>query len=732
MATIKNAITMQDRMSPVLNKMFKAMQSNLELMKQMDKASNKGITGKAFKQAKKDIDSANNALIKMQNNLRKSKQEADGLGNSFKGLSSGGLGLLNVNAAIGIAQTMKNIAQSATNYLDTMTLTKARLDMINDGTQTTLALQDKIMVSADRARMSYKAMGDNVARLNMLAKDQFKSNDEAIAFVETLNKMFVVSGASAEESTSAMYQLSQAMAAGKLQGDEFRSIMENAPMLADAIAKQVGKSKGELKELSSEGLITADIIKNAMFNYADEVEEKFSKMPMTFGQKMQQVSNKMMKKLEPVSNKFSEWLNNDKGSRFFDGLTDGVTVLANVAMVALEGISNGIGWVQDNIQYLLPFIVALGATMVGSAAISAVAWTIANFPLLVLVGTIGLIIGVLFELGITFQQIFNVIMSVLEMVFPLLMAIGTVALVLLIQKVWALIIETLAWAAANALVHWQFVLIVAIIALVIYILMQLGVTFDQVIGFIVGLLYSLAAIAYNVGVDMINPFIIAANFIGNLFIDPIAAVKMLFLDMAEFVVSKIAWVAKALEDLVNLIPGVEINISSGLDEISNMIKAAKDNVEKESGVKQAKTLEHKDVGGAFGKGYKTGSDFVNNFGNGLGGLNDLFNKNKLDKFNPNSISLPSASSFGNNSIDKVGEVGKIKGDVSITDEDIKLLKDIAATKFINSYTTLRPDMKVEFSGPINETADINKLMEAIEEMTEEAVANVIVEEARVG
>ena len=729
MATIKNAITMQDRMSPVLNKMFKAMQSNLELMKQMDKASNKGITGKAFKQAKKDIDSANNALIKMQNNLIKSKQGTEGLGNSFKGLNSSGLGLLNINAAIGIAQTMKNIAQSATNYLDTMTLTKARLDMINDGTQTTLALQDKIMASADRARMSYKAMGDNVARLNMLAKDQFKSNDEAIAFVETLNKMFVVSGASAEESTSAMYQLSQAMAAGKLQGDEFRSIMENAPMLADAIAKQVGKSKGELKELSSEGLITADIIKNAMFNYADEVEEKFSKMPMTFGQKMQQVSNKMMKKLEPVSNKFSEWLNSDKGSRFFDGLIDGVTVLANVAMVALEGISSGIGWVQDNIQYLLPFIVALGVTMVGSAAISAAAWTVANFPLLVLVGTIGLIIGILFELGITFQQIFSGIMSVLEAVFPLLMAIGTVALVLLIQKVWELVLGTLAWAAANALVHWQLILIVGIIALFIYILMQLGVTFDQVVGFIVGLLYGLAATCYNITAFMTNPFIIFANFLRNLFIDPIGAIKMLFLDMAEFVIDQILWVAKGLEDLINMIPFVEVNMTSGLENLSSMIKTAKEKVKDETGVKEANTMETMDVGEFAKKGYDKGAGFVNNFGSGLGGLKDLMN---MDKYKPSGITIPDASSFGNNSIDKVGEVGKIKGDVSITDEDIKLLKDIAATKFINSYTTLRPDMKVEFSGPINETADINKLMEAIEEMTEEAVANVIVEEARVG
>lgn len=729
MATIKNAITMQDRMSPVLNKMFKAMQSNLELMKQMDKASNKGITGKAFKQAKKDIDSANNALIKMQNNLRKSKQETEGLGHSFKGLNSSGLGLLNANAAISIAQTIKDMAQSATNYLDTMTLTKARLDMINDGTQTTLALQDKIMASADRARMSYKAMGDNVARLNMLAKDQFKSNDEAIAFVETLNKMFVVSGASAEESTSAMYQLSQAMAAGKLQGDEFRSIMENAPMLADAIAKQVGKSKGELKELSSEGLITADIIKNAMFNYADEVEEKFSKMPMTFGQKMQQVSNKMMKKLEPVSNKFSEWLNSDKGSRFFDGLIDGVTILANVAMVALEGISSGIGWVQDNIQYLLPFIVALGVTMVGSAAISAAAWTVANFPLLVLVGTIGLIIGILFELGVTFQQIFNVIMSVLEAVFPLLMAIGTVALVLLIQKVWELVLGTLAWAAANALVHWQLILIVGIIALFIYILMQLGVTFDQVVGFIVGLLYGLAATCYNITAFMTNPFIIFANFLRNLFIDPIGAIKMLFLDMAEFVIDQILWVAKGLEDLINMIPFVEVNMTSGLENLSSMIKTAKEKVKDETGVKEANTMETMDVGEFAKKGYDKGAGFVNNFGSGLGGLKDLMN---MDKYKPSGITIPDASSFGNNSIDKVGEVGKIKGDVSITDEDIKLLKDIAATKFINSYTTLRPDMKVEFSGPINETADINKLMEAIEEMTEEAVANVIVEEARVG
>lgn len=729
MATIKNAITMQDRMSPVLNKMAKAMQSNLAIMEKLNKTSNTGITGKAFSRAQKDINAATNSLKQFQNNLRKSKQETDGLSSSMRGLgnSSSGLGLLNANAAIGLARQTGEIAAGATRYLDTMSLSKARIDQINDGTQTTSELQDKILFSADRARMSYKAMLDSVAKLNLLAKDQFSGNNEAIAFVETLNKMFVISGASAEEATSATYQLNQAMAAGKLQGDEFRSVMENAPMLADAIAKEMGKTKGELKELSSEGVITADIIKNAMFNYADEVEEKFSKMPMTFGQKMQQVSNKMMKNLEPVSNKFSEWLNSEQGARFFNALIDGTVLLAEAAVKTLDIVSKGIMWVQDNIQYLLPFITAIGIAMVSAAIASGAAWTIAHLPLLLIIGILGSIIGIAFELGATFSDVFNFIRSAIEMMMPLLMAIGTVALALLIQKVWALIIDTLAWAAANALVYWQLVLVAAAIGIVIFILGQLGVTFDQVVGFIVGTLYSLVAVVYNVITLIVNPFIILANFIGNLFINPIAAVKMLFLDMAAYIVDQVAWVAKSLEDLINLIPGVEVNISSGINDIAEMIKAAREKVEIESGVKQADLLKPVDVGEQALKGYNNGSKFINNFGNGLGGIKDLFD---MDKYKQPSISVPNASSFAKpDEISKVGEVGKIKGDVSITDEDIKLLKDIAATKFINSYTTLKPEMKVEFTGDIKETADVNKILEAIEDMTEEALANVIVEEA---
>jgi tape measure domain-containing protein len=669
MSNIKNSISLQDKMSPILNKMAKAMQSNLNLMEKLNRTSNKGITGKAFEKAQKDINSANNALIKFQNGLKKTKQNSEELGNSTKGL-----GLLNANALMGIADKTGQMVSGAADYLDNMALAKARIDMINDGTQTTEVLQNKILASSNRARMSYDDMLKSVAKLNLLAKEQFSSNDEAMAFVETLNKMFKVSGTSGEEASSAMYQLNQAMAAGKLQGDEFRSVMENAPMLADAIAKEMGKSKGELKELSSDGVITADIIKNAMFNYADEVEARFSTMPMTFGQKMQQVSNMMMKALEPVASRFSEWLNSDTGQKFFNGLITGVVFLANVIMVTIDIISSGVSFLIDIFNLLKPVIIFLGILFL--------VWAITQIPLLYT-------------------------------------AIGILAL-----TIWDAVIAAWQWAISLIAVNWPILLIAIAIAILIFILSQLGVTFADVVGFIVGLLYTLAAIVYNIVVDITNPFLIFANFLRNLFIDPVGAIKMMFLDMATFIIDQIRWVAKGLEDLINLIPGVEVNMTAGLDRLTEMAKAAKARVTEETGVQETKLLEHKDLGDAASKGFNVGSNFVNNIGDKFKGISDF--KDKLSGF-----TIPDASSFAKPTEiagGKVDEVGKIKGDVNITDEDIKLLKDIAATKFINSYTTLRPELKVEFSGPINETADTNKIMSAIEDMVEEAMANTIVEE----
>ncbi len=188
---------------------------------------------------------------------------------------------------------------------DELISAEARLNLINDGLQTTAELQGMIYRAAERSRGSYAAMSATVSKLGILAGDAFDSTQEMIAFTELLNKNFIIGGAAAEEQTAAMYQLTQAMASGRLQGDEYRSIIENAPLLAQAIEdymRNVQNAKGTMKDWASAGLLTADVIKAAMFNAADEVEERFATMPATWAQAWQQAKNLSIEIFQPVLN----------------------------------------------------------------------------------------------------------------------------------------------------------------------------------------------------------------------------------------------------------------------------------------------------------------------------------------------------------------------------------------------------------------------------------------------
>jgi tape measure domain-containing protein len=171
---------------------------------------------------------------------------------------------------------------------------------MNDGLQSTEQLKDKICLAAERSRGEYQTTADTVAKLGVPAKSAFNNTSEMVDFAEQLNKQFVIGGASVQEQTNATYQLTQAMAAGRLQGDEFRSIMENAPMLAQAIASYMGKTTGELREMSSQGVITSDVIKNALFSAADETNAKFEQMPKTIGQVWTSVKNQALKAFQPI------------------------------------------------------------------------------------------------------------------------------------------------------------------------------------------------------------------------------------------------------------------------------------------------------------------------------------------------------------------------------------------------------------------------------------------------
>lgn len=232
-----------------------------------------------------------------------------------------------------VADKIKDVAVAAAQTADELTSIRSRLNLINDGSQTTAEIMNKVFDAAQRSRGSYTDMADSVAKLNMLAKDAFSSNDEAIAFVEQLNKQFKISGASVQEASAAMYQLTQSMAAGKLQGDEFHSIMENAPLLAQSIANEMGMTVGQLKEMSSQGLITSDIIKEALFNSAEETNAKFAEIPMTFAEVGQSIQNELIQAFQPVL----EQISSIPQSGEFQALSEGVGVAIRGMAVVAQG-----------------------------------------------------------------------------------------------------------------------------------------------------------------------------------------------------------------------------------------------------------------------------------------------------------------------------------------------------------------------------------------------------------
>lgn len=307
--------------------------------------------------------SVSNSLDSVRNKAQKVfGVEIPGLMNAAKA------GAAFAGAAIGIeaaGRALKDMAVSAVKTTDQLTQLRARIDLINDGSQSTAEIMDKVFSAANRSRGSFLDMADSVAKLNLLAKDAFTSNDEAIYFVEQLNKQFKIAGAGVQETTSAMYQLTQAMAAGKLQGDEFRSIMENAPMLAQSIAQEMGLSVGQLKEMSSQGLITADIIKNALFASAEETNAKFAEIPMTFQDIGTKLQNDLIAAFQPVMEQIGSMASSDLLAGALNELAFSFKVVATAAQVAIaiiKGAFSSLGVVITTIKNIVSSFVQLFVT----------------------------------------------------------------------------------------------------------------------------------------------------------------------------------------------------------------------------------------------------------------------------------------------------------------------------------------------------------------------------------
>lgn len=616
---------------------------------------------------------------------------AAAIGKASRGVDTYNRSLKGTEAASGaassglmkLAGTVMSLAaaQKAMDITDTYTNTNARLDMITGSLEEQIALQKEIFAAADRSRGSYVEMANASAKLKMLAGDTFGSNLEAVAFSELLTKSLKVSGAGQAEQNSAFLQLTQALTSGKLQGDEFRSVMENAPMVADAIASYMGKSKSELKDLSSKGVITADIIKGAMFAAADDINEKFATMPMTFADVWQKIKRAGMRAFGGVFEKANAMLNSDMGQAAMMNLTGLIYMAAGAFSVLLDGI----GWAGNHLDVLTPVILGLAGAWLVYNATAGIAWltTLKNAAAMALKATAD---------WAEYAAIF--------------------------MMIWAQ--EGLNAALAACPITWiitSILLLVAAFYAGVAAVNHFAGTSISATGLIGGAFGALFAVLYNSFIFPIwNLLAMLGNFIGNVFSNPTAAVKVLFLDMAKTCVDYVLNMAKAIENIINKIPGVTVDITSGLEGFKSGLESKISTIKDESGWKEyIKQPEMLDISSMAAAGYSKGASFENK-------VSGLFSSFVPEDLGGAEMDFSQFATAGNPATVKgKGKGGAVKVE---SEEDIEWMRKLAERDYVAriAQNTLAPNIKVEFSGPITKEADTDGVMSRVVEQLKDVIA----------
>ena len=524
---------------------------------------------------------------------------------------------------------------------DTLSSNKARLGLIVDDGGSVKELDKQIYASAMRARAEYTSVAATVSKLGLLAGDAFSNNNEMIAFTELMNKNFTIGGASSQEQTSAMYQLTQAMASGRLQGDEYRSIIENAPLLAKAIEdymRNVQGAKGSMKDWSSEGLLTADVIKAALFSTADEVETRFARIPMTWGQ---------------------VW-----------------TMASNIAIRALNPLLSAINWLANNISVIGPVVLGLGTAFLVFQV--AAHWT---------------------QIASAAMGIYNGLVNFLTIGYGVLTGSTAAASAAQFTYNSALLASPVTWV----------VMMLAVLVAALYAGVAAFNKFTgsgvSATGILMGTFAVLGAhVLNNTIIPLQNGFAMFANFIGNLFNDPVAAVKVLFYDMALTVLGYITNMASGIETLINKIPGVTVDLTSGLDNFYAKLESAQKKVKDEAGwVEYVKKMDYIDYSKAAGAGYRFGEGLADKVagvfsGSDYAGLGDI----------AGGVS------------DIAANTGKIADEVHIADEDLQFFRDVAEMRYIQNFVTLTPTVSMNAS--ISEKVDVNGVIQKIEQALKEEIA----------
>lgn len=602
----------------------------------------------------------------------------------------------------------------ALNISDELVQTTSRLNMMNDGVQTTAELVNMVYAAAQDARGSFSQMADVVARFGNNAKDAFSSSEEVVAFADLIQKQMTIAGASTQEAANAELQLSQALGSGVLRGDELNSIFEQAPNLIQNIADYLDVPIGKIREMAADGELSADVVKAAIFSAADDINSKFNEMPMTWGQIWQSMQNTALIAFQPVLQRLNDLANSEAFQTFIQGAIEAMATLANILLNIFELVGTVGGFIADNWSVISPIIYGVIAALAVYAAY------------------LGIVKGI-------------------EIASAAATAIHSVAMSAKIGVMAALTGQTMAATAAQmgyngALyacpVVWIIVLIIALIAVIMAVCSAIakmtGIA-NSGFGVITGGVNVVIQFFKNLGLTVANIALGIGNAIAALasnmmtaFHNAICSVQSWFYNLLSTALSVIEGICSAL----NKLPFVEFDysgISSAADDYAAKASEAAGNKE-----------DYQSISDAFNEGFTTFDAFQDGWASDAFNAGAAWGDGIADKVSNFSLSdvfgqtdIPNVGDYtsgfndaiANSGVgDSIGNIddntGKIKDSLDVTEEDLKYLRDIAEQEAINRFTTAEINVDMSnMQNTVNSGDDIDGFMTKLTDSVNEAVDN---------
>jgi len=678
--------------------MHKAMGVVLNTFEAMQQASGRAVDTAAIREAREEWAKAGTAFDAIEANIRQANNEQQKFNNSIRGGSNSANGLLSIIKKVAIAAGGIAGINKVLNISDELASTKARLNLLVDDGGSVEALEQKIMASAQRSRSAYFDTASAVAKLGLNAGNAFNGDmDQVIAFMEQVNKQFVIGGATAQEQSNAMIQLTQAMAAGALRGEELNSILDGAPGIARAIEKYMGIAEGSIKTVAQEGKVTAEVVKNAMFAMADETNAKFDSMPKTWAQIWVDMKNQALSMFAPILTKINQLGNSAKFQKVTTGLINGLAAVANVASSALDILIAVASVFVDNWGIIQPLVLGIAAAMLLYNG-----YLIANNAITAISNA---------QKGLAAVQAYKAAFA------------NTTLAATEKAEAMAKASATAAQYGFNAALlacplTWILLIIIAVIAAIYMIVAAINKLTGSTIsatGIICGVVAVAGAFVLNCAIGVLNAIIQA---IWTIFVAPFLGIVEWILNVcnggfnsfgdavANLIGQIIGWflnLGKVVTTIIDAIFGTDW--TAGLESLQSAVTSWGKNENAITLDKNAPTIDYRATySGAWDAGY----DFGQGIDDKIGGM---FDASGLDSMGAFDLSNTLDGIYGNTG-DTAANTAATADALDIAEEDLAYLRDIAEREAINRFTTAEIKVEQHNENHISKDADLDGIMDA--------------------